>query len=84
LSEFIINSSPRFTVGIYGDWGTGKTTLMQLIKNELKQNYSNNVETVWFDSWRYEREKYSAMVPLLRTIILTINDKLEKVSNSAA
>gem|GEM_PF-305167 len=84
MSEFIINSSPRFTVGIYGDWGTGKTTLMQLIKNELKQNYSNNVETVWFDSWRYEREKYSAMVPLLRTIILTINDKLEKVSNSAA
>jgi uncharacterized protein YjbI with pentapeptide repeats len=57
---------------------------MHLIKNELKQNYSSNVESVWFDSWRYEREKYSAMVPLLRTIILTINDKLEKITNSAA
>ena len=57
---------------------------MQLIKNELKQNYSRNVETVWFDSWRYEREKYSAMVPLLRTIILAIEDTLEKINNSAA
>jgi KAP family P-loop domain len=69
-------------VGIYGGWGTGKTTLMEMIRNELKQKYSDDVETVWFDSWRYEREEFSAMVPLLRTIILSIEDKLEKIRNS--
>jgi uncharacterized protein YjbI with pentapeptide repeats len=82
LAEFIVNSNPRFTVGIYGGWGTGKTTLMEMIRNELKQKYSDNVETVWFDSWRYEREEFSAMVPLLRTIILSIEDRLEKIRNS--
>jgi Cdc6-like AAA superfamily ATPase len=50
LSKIIINSKPRFTVGIYGDWGTGKTTIMQMLKEELDKNYSNNLETIWFDS----------------------------------
>lgn len=36
LSKIIINSDPRFTVGIFGDWGTGKTTLMKMIKRELE------------------------------------------------
>ena len=82
LSEFIVNSTPRFTVGIYGGWGTGKTTLMHMIKYELEINHRGFVETIWFDSWRYEREKYSAMVPLLRTIILGIKDGLEEMANS--
>jgi predicted KAP-like P-loop ATPase len=78
LSKIIINSTPRFTVGIYGDWGTGKTTIMQMLKEELDKNYSNNLETIWFDSWRYEKEKYSAMIPLLRTIILTLQNVIVK------
>jgi len=82
LSKFIVDSSPRFTVGIYGGWGTGKTTFMRMLRNELDLNYDNTVETIWFDSWRYENEEYSAMVPLLRTIILGLENKLEIIRNS--
>jgi hypothetical protein len=79
LSKLIVNknSTPRFTVGIYGGWGTGKTTLMQMMQNEIDRNYSDNVQTVWFDAWRYEKEEYSAMIPLLRTIILSLNNAIE-------
>ena len=82
LSKIIINSKPRFTVGIYGDWGTGKTTLMQMIQEEIDKNYSDKLETIWFDSWRYEREEYSAMIPLLRTIILTLHDVIVKSNDN--
>jgi predicted KAP-like P-loop ATPase len=82
LSKIIINSTPRFTVGIYGDWGTGKTTIMQMLKEELDKNYSNNLETIRFDSWRYEKEKYSAMIPLLRTIILTLQNVIVKSNDN--
>jgi uncharacterized protein YjbI with pentapeptide repeats len=78
LSNFILNSVPRFTVGIYGGWGTGKTTLMQMVKENIDKNYSEKVETIWFDSWRYEGEEYSALVPLLRTIILGIDNALKR------
>jgi predicted KAP-like P-loop ATPase len=76
LSKIIINSDPRFTVGIFGDWGTVKTTLMQMIQKEIKtnKNYSKKATTIWFDSWRYEKEEYPLMIPLLRTIILTLHE----------
>src|SRR5215475_11112292 len=45
LVKVIQGSSPRFSIGIYGDWGTGKTTLMRLIKNELEGQ--NNILPVW-------------------------------------
>jgi uncharacterized protein YjbI with pentapeptide repeats len=77
LSKIIINSVSPFTVGIFGDWGTGKTTLMNMIKDEIDDKYSDIATTIWFDSWRYEREKYSAMIPLLRTIILSLENKIK-------
>ncbi len=35
LVDIIKDTNPRFSIGIYGEWGTGKTTLMKLIENNL-------------------------------------------------
>jgi hypothetical protein len=63
LSRLIEASSPQFAVGVFGGWGSGKTTLMRSIKKEL----SPAVVTVEFNAWRYEREA-SLLVPLLDTV----------------
>lgn len=64
--NIVRGSKPRFSVGIYGDWGTGKTTLMKLIQKELQnQEY---ILTVWFNAWRYEREDQFALTALMKTI----------------
>ena len=81
LSQIIIKSIPQFTVGIFGGWGTGKTTMMQMIKDEIDTNYSDVATTIWFDSWRYEREEYSLMIPLLRTIIVTLHNVIIKLTD---
>jgi len=65
LAEVVRNSTPRFAVGVFGQWGTGKSTLMKTIRKELKRDPS--IVTVWFNAWRYEREEY-LIVPLLDTI----------------
>ena len=49
---------------------------------KIDGNYSDNVETVWFDAWRYEKEQYSAMVPLLRTISLSLRNTIENSEDS--
>src|SRR3989304_3508967 len=36
ISNLIKNSTPHFTIGIYGEWGTGKTTLMKSIEVKLE------------------------------------------------
>jgi predicted KAP-like P-loop ATPase len=69
----ITKSYPKFSIGIYGEWGTGKSTLMRLIESGLQKR---NLLTVWFNAWQYEREKEFALIPLLRTIANKIpNDK---------
>jgi predicted ATPase len=35
IFKIIENSYPKFTIGIFGDWGTGKTTLMNSVYNML-------------------------------------------------
>lgn len=38
LAKIIKSSVPQFTVGVFGGWGTGKTTLMLMIDEELKKD----------------------------------------------
>ena len=72
IIETIKKSYPKFSIGIYGDWGTGKTTLMNLVFDELKEENNNSIIPVWFNAWRYERENQFALFPLLQTIANSI------------
>ena len=161
IVSMINGSCQRFSVGIYGEWGTGKTTLMKLIENSLKPNVfywnnvpgkesiklkeflkqnfddtdwiesenldfqkidngkkitytdgnnfisinlkgndkailefndvkiydffaergsnemvikENNILTVWFNAWRYEREEEFALIPLMKTIAFAMGE----------
>ena len=49
LAEIITNSTPRFSIGMFGGWGTGKTSLMAMTKQFLDNN--DKIVTVWFDAW---------------------------------
>ncbi len=63
----IIELSPaRFAIGIFGDWGSGKTTLMKAIASRIELKPAQMVP-VWFNAWRYEREEH-LIVPLLDNI----------------
>lgn len=37
LATLIGNVVPPFTIGIYGEWGSGKTSFMLLLQNQLKK-----------------------------------------------
>lgn len=48
-------------IAIYGSWGVGKSCLMQTIQANLD---NNKFETLWFDTWKYEKDEnlpYSLM-----------------------
>lgn len=52
----IIRDPPRlpFTIGIFAEWGSGKTTLMQMIRDGLD---ADGVKTVWFNAWKYDSKE---------------------------
>ena len=66
LAQAALDTSGPFTVGIFGEWGSGKTSLMRMIEKELSPQ--SNVVTVWFNAWRYEKEAHP-IVALVGTIV---------------
>ncbi|HEU4328852.1 MAG TPA: P-loop NTPase fold protein [Roseiflexaceae bacterium] len=61
------------TVGVYGEWGSGKTTLMQMILKRLDDSAS---VTVWFDAWRYAQQD-ALWRALLLSVVEALRDQLE-------
>ena len=72
MANVIKNSDPRFSIGIYGEWGTGKTTLMRSIEDKIVNDV--NIMTVWFNAWRFEREDQFAIVSLMKTIAFKMGE----------
>ncbi|WP_433261329.1 P-loop NTPase fold protein [Actinosynnema sp. CS-041913] len=60
-----------FTIGVFGEWGTGKTSLMRMVERNLAAD--ENVVTVWFNAWRYEQEE-PPIVPLVGTIVRALEE----------
>jgi KAP family P-loop domain len=63
LAQIVAFSPPQFAVGIFGDWGSGKTTLMRAIETKIS-DWPDTILPVQFNAWRYEREEH-LVVPLL-------------------
>jgi hypothetical protein len=72
LAALIADPSTQLplTIGIYGRWGTGKTSLMRSIRRALPENGFLHVE---FMPWLYSSEE-SLLIPLL----INIRDTLEE------
>ncbi|ODS41126.1 hypothetical protein BEH94_05965 [Candidatus Altiarchaeales archaeon WOR_SM1_SCG] len=63
LTDIILykeNETP-ITIGIHGEWGSGKTTLMKTIKETLEKPSEDKnfrkCKCVWFNAWKYADDK---------------------------
>lgn len=60
----IINATGKstpLTIGIYGEWGSGKTSFLKMIDEALQKQ---NIYPVWFNAWKYDQEDnlWSALI----------------------
>ncbi|MBI5033871.1 MAG: hypothetical protein HZB51_25410 [Chloroflexi bacterium] len=54
LAERAIKIGAPLTIGIFGAWGSGKSSLMELIKDELPQETEEGgcVQQIWINVWQ--------------------------------
>ncbi len=68
LLNIITQAETPLTVGIFGAWGSGKSTLMKMLRNEIETEGLHGARTVWFTAWKYDREEALWRALILRTI----------------
>jgi hypothetical protein len=65
LASVVIGGEPaRFTIGIYGAWGVGKSSILRALEGVLR---APDRPVVAFDAWRYSRNQ-NVIVPLIHEI----------------
>ena len=58
LSKFIQQSDTPITVGLQGEWGTGKTSLMSLLLEQFNDEANRNeIASSWVNTWEYSMFK---------------------------
>lgn len=57
LSYFLrnANTQPPLTLAVTGEWGSGKSSLMNLLKGDLARR---GFQPVWFNAWHHQKEEH--------------------------
>ena len=60
LAEYIKICETPTTIAVQGDWGSGKTSMLNMVKVAL----GAQVKTVWFNTWQYSKFNMDNRLPL--------------------
>ena len=71
LEDIITTSETPITIGVYGTWGSGKTSLMRMTQDLLKDG--DKIKTVWFDAWKFDKT-HDLRVALIHAILRKMKD----------
>lgn len=81
------------TLGVFGSWGSGKSSLMRMLKAQIDTDSGEKVLTLWFNAWRYEgkEEAQSALIHAIvgelersRNITDEVKDLIKSVVSGAS
>ena len=87
LITFIKNSQTPITIGIQGEWGSGKTSLLNTIYTELEvaneHKDSKDFKVVWINSWENSlmATPEEALIKIINEIIASLIDVDPKVGS---
>jgi tetratricopeptide (TPR) repeat protein/Cdc6-like AAA superfamily ATPase len=65
LAGLIARQHTSLTIGVYGEWGSGKTSFLKLLMTCLRQD---GIYPIWFDAWKYNK-KENLWSALIQTIL---------------
>ncbi|MFI7110259.1 P-loop NTPase fold protein [Nonomuraea sp. NPDC050227] len=75
------SASPPMVIGVYGDWGIGKTSLLKQVRQVIDDQYGDCAH-VWFDPWRHQYDD-NPVLPLLHTLVAELGlAKKEQVART--
>lgn len=77
LSEMIQNAEPPWHIGIFGEWGSGKSSIINLLYNRIRRNPEfEGILCIEFDAWAHAED--SIRTELLLEIDQRIGEEINQ------
>jgi len=72
LCSFIVDCETPMTIAIQGDWGSGKTSVMEMVRDSIDKKA---VHCCWFNTWQYSQFNTSEnlSLALIESIVEGLN-----------
>lgn len=86
LKDFVLNCNMPMTVAIQGDWGTGKTSIMEMVIHEIVESQKNNkangmVVSIKFNTWEHSQFNLGSQISYI--MIRELVQEIEKQTGSS-
>lgn len=72
LGRFISKCETPMTIAIQGDWGSGKTSFMKMVRRDI----DTNVIPIWFNTWEFSQFNMDDRLAI--TLMEYLADELQK------
>jgi len=79
LTKFINHTNTPITIALQGEWGSGKTSLMNSLKKNLSDSNNSKYFSIWLNTWEYALMKDASST--LIDIISKLIDEVSKIAN---
>ncbi|MCB1178914.1 MAG: hypothetical protein KDK36_15120, partial [Leptospiraceae bacterium] len=86
MADFIFECDTPMTIGIQGDWGSGKTSLMKMIQKELASKRKTRIEEIELNTWNYslfKQDEYLG-ISILNALLEQTKEKLSGEKGKSA
>ena len=72
LDEILLEMELPNCFGLYGNWGSGKSTILHFVQEHLREEKYKGIIPVYFEAWQYE---YAEQKDLLFALLNCIKEK---------
>ena len=86
LENFIFKADTPMTIAIQGEWGSGKTSMMNQIRANLCEGDSNPFVGIWLNTWQYSLfcSEEVALMRIIKGIFDQVVEAIDDGSNHEA
>ena len=56
-----VPAEQAYTIGLYGTWGSGKSTIIRTAKDKLEKDENSRIKMVVYDAWKYSGDSFRRM-----------------------
>ena len=58
LYEILEQAETPFTIGLFGGWGVGKSSMIKTLKEKFNNNKSSDITVFVYDAWKYSIDSF--------------------------